>query len=310
MTLGIPGYLLFMFHSFALALAASLSVTGLPNPASQREALLVSPAWLAQHLKDPNLVLLHIGDQADYAAGHIEGARHVTLQDISVSDRSGLGNGLNLEMPPPSILRERLAGLGLSDDSRVIVYFGNAPLQSATRVIFTLDHAGLGARTSLLDGGQAAWIREGRALTTVVPVVRPGRLSPLEVRPLVVTREQVKPRSGVAIVDARASPFYDGTRSGGGMLSRHRAGHIPGAISIPFTEVADERLVLRSPEDLAARFAAKGVKPGDTVLAYCHLGQQATAVLFAARTLGHKVLLYDGSFEDWTRFSEYPVVKP
>ena len=56
-------------------------------------------------------------------------------------------------------------------------------------------------------------------------------------------------------------------------------------------------------------FADAGVKPGDTVVAYCHIGQQATAVLLAARTLGFKVLLYDGSFEDWSR-KDYPVDNP
>jgi thiosulfate/3-mercaptopyruvate sulfurtransferase len=49
------------------------------------------------------------------------------------------------------------------------------------------------------------------------------------------------------------------------------------------------------------------VKPGDTVVGYCHIGQQATGMLFAARSLGHKVLLYDGSFEDWSAHANYPV---
>jgi thiosulfate/3-mercaptopyruvate sulfurtransferase len=52
------------------------------------------------------------------------------------------------------------------------------------------------------------------------------------------------------------------------------------------------------------------VKAGDTVIGYCHVGQQATAMLFAARTLGHPVLLYDGSFEDWSRHADYPVENP
>jgi thiosulfate/3-mercaptopyruvate sulfurtransferase len=43
------------------------------------------------------------------------------------------------------------------------------------------------------------------------------------------------------------------------------------------------------------------VKDGDTVVAYCHIGQQATATIFGAMATGHPVLLYDGSFEDWAR---------
>ena len=52
-----------------------------------------------------------------------------------------------------------------------------------------------------------------------------------------------------------------------------------------------------------------GVKPNDTVIGYCHIGQQATAMLFAARSLGYKVVLYDGSFEDWSK-RDLPVDNP
>jgi thiosulfate/3-mercaptopyruvate sulfurtransferase len=67
-----------------------------------------------------------------------------------------------------------------------------------------------------------------------------------------------------------------------------------------------EDLKLKSAEELASVFAKAGVQPGDTVVTYCHIGQQATATLFGAMTLGHPVLLYDGSFEDWAR-RELPV---
>ena len=68
--------------------------------------------------------------------------------------------------------------------------------------------------------------------------------------------------------------------------------------------------MLKSDAELAAIFAKAGVKPNDTVIGYCHIGQQTTAMLFAARTLGHPVLLYDGSFEDWSRHTDYPVDNP
>ena len=73
----------------------------------------------------------------------------------------------------------------------------------------------------------------------------------------------------------------------------------------------DGQQALRSTEQLTALFAAAGVKPGDRVIGYCHIGQQATAMLFAARRLGHPIQLYDGSFEDWSLFHpDYPVENP
>ena len=79
---------------------------------------------------------------------------------------------------------------------------------------------------------------------------------------------------------------------------------------MPFTDVltADHRL--KPADELADVFTKAGVKPGDTVVGYCHIGQQATAMLLAAKSLGHPVLLYDGSFEDWSVHPDYPVDNP
>jgi thiosulfate/3-mercaptopyruvate sulfurtransferase len=279
--------------------------------ASPRAALVVDSAWLAQHRADPDLVLLHVGDKKEYEAAHIPGARFVSLADISISDHSG--KGLMLEMPPADDLRHRLEALGISDSSRVIVYYGKDWVSPSTRVIFTLDYAGLGARSSLLDGGQDAWVRSGGAVTTDVPAAKSGTLSPLKLRPIIVDAATVHARLGTpgfAVVDGRDAAFYDGVETGGAHGQQHRTGHIRGALSIPFTSITDDRLLLHSDAELAALFTKAGVKPGDTVIGYCHIGQQTTAMLFAARTLGHPVLLYDGSFEDWSRHTDYPVDNP
>lgn len=298
------------------ALTATLALAVLTasppvHAASPRDALVVSTTWLAEHLQDPDLVLLHVGDKAEYDAAHLPGARYLALSDISVSDRSG--SGLMLEMLATEDLKAKLEAAGISDNSRVVVYFGKDWISPTTRVIFTLDYAGLGDRTSLLDGGQSAWVREGRAVTDIVPALRTGTLSPLKVQPLVVTKEYVRENlhvPGVVVVDSRNEGFYTGERAGGGREKPHRTGHIEGARSVPFNTVAHDDLTLLSSEELKSLFEKAGVKPGDTVITYCHLGQQATATLFAARTLGYKTRLYDGSFEEWSRFPDYPVENP
>jgi thiosulfate/3-mercaptopyruvate sulfurtransferase len=296
----------------SLALIAIVLLTPAVFAKSPRESLVVNTAWLAAHINDPNLVLLHVGDPEEYAAKHLPGARYVQLKDIAVSDRSA--TGLILEMPPTAEdLRGRLAKLGISDDSRIVVYYGNDWVSPSTRVIFTLDHAGLGDRAMLLDGGMGAWVRDGHAVTTVVPPERTGKLSPLKIRKTVVNADFVRAnmgKPGIALVDGRAAAFYDGVDTGGMKEDPHRTGHIKGAGSFPFTEVTDDNLMLKSPEELRALFNKAGVKPGDTILGYCHIGQQMTAVLFVARTLGHKVLLYDGSMQDWSRHKDYPMENP
>jgi thiosulfate/3-mercaptopyruvate sulfurtransferase len=278
---------------------------------SARERLVVSTAWLAEHAKDPDLVLLHLGMKADYDAGHIPGARFITLTDIAVTDTSN-PNGLTLQMPDAEDLRVRLEKIGISDRSRVVVSYGRDRIAMATRVLYTLDYAGLGARASLLDGGAEAWVREGRPMSTDVPPPLTGRLPPLSIQPNVVDAAFVSgvlQKPGVVVIDSRLPAFYTGAQTGGSTERPHRTGHITGAKNVPFVDTLDANQQLKSADALAKLFADAGAKPGDTLVTYCHIGQQATAVAFAARTLGFKVLLYDGSFEDWSRRTELPVTR-
>ena len=297
--------------SFAFAcLLLALSITGAAATADPRSDLVVDAKWLAAHVKDPGIVLLHVGDADEYAAGHIPGARHVTLDDVSVSEHTK--TGLMLEMPATEDLRARLQKLGISDDSTIVVYYGKDWVSPSTRVVFTLQYAGLADQTKLLDGGMGAWVRAGGTLSKDAPSAQSGKLSPLHVQPIVVDAAFVHSHAGAkgfAVVDARNTEFYDGSQNNQHMNEKQRAGHIHGALSLPFVDPYDD-LSLKRPAALQALFTKAGVKPHDTVIAYCHIGMQATALLFAAQSLGHPVLLYDGSFQDWSRHTEYAVDNP
>lgn len=298
----------FAFISIAfLFLAASSSISA----QAPRETMVVSTAWLADHLKDANLVLLHLGPKPEYDTAHIPGARFITLNDIANSDPTS-ATGLTLQMPAADDLRARLEKIGISNSSRIVVSYSRDRIAMATRVLFTLDYAGLGSRMSLLDGGHDQWVKEGRPTTAEVPASTPGTLAPLTVRPLIVEADFVKTqldKPGVSVVDARTKAFYDGTQTGGSQQRPHRAGHIAGAKNVTYTDILDADQKLKSPTALAALFKEAGVTQGDALVVYCHIGQQATAVIFAARTLGYAAVLYDGSFEDWSRRADLPVIK-
>lgn len=289
-------------HILLLAALALPQTSSSASAPAARDELVVSAAWLRQHLNDPNLVLLHVGNRSTYDAGHIPGARFVDYSSTLATSSAPQG-GLTLEMLAPALLRERLAALGISDNSRVIVYQSDDLWTPSTRVMLTLDYAGL-RRVSWLDGGQAAWIKSGGALSDGVPAPKAGTLSTLDVRPIVVDADFVTAHlhtPSYAIVDARTPAFYDGSRTGGRPPAEHKTGHIPGAVNAPFDSFTTAEVQLKPAAEIASIFANAGVRPGDTVIGYCHIGQQATAMLFAARTLGYRVLLYDGSFEDWSR---------
>src|SRR5687768_13037292 len=266
--------MLLRLHAVTIAIPIALLVADrAPEPPPTRAELVVSVDWLAQHVNDPDLVLLHVGERAEYDAGHIPGAHYISFDDISSPHDHSDMTTLMLEMPPLPKLRASLERFGISDDSRIIVYYGNDWVSPSTRVILTLDYLGLGERTSLLDGGMRAWKSAGHALTTSAPTARPGRITATPKTTTIVTADWVEAqlgKPGVAIVDARARVFYDGVQAG----EPGKKGHLPGALSIPFTELADDRMQVNRREHLEAVFRQAGVKPGDVVVGYCHIGQQ------------------------------------
>jgi thiosulfate/3-mercaptopyruvate sulfurtransferase len=274
------------------------------DAAARQVPLVVEVDWLTQHARDPNIVLLHVGDRREYDAGHIPGARFIAMSDVSAPHDHDNSEELALELPHADTLRARLERLGISDDSRIIVYFGNDWVSPATRVIFTLDWIGLGSQTSLLNGGMRAWTGAGHGVTTAAPAISTGTPSTRAPKSLVVDAafaQSVPAREGYHLVDGRAAVFYRGIEP-----THDKAGHIPRATNIPFTSITDDDLMIDTAR-LEALFRTAGVRPGDVVVGYCHIGQQATAVLFAARLLGHDVRLYDGSFQDWATRNRGPV---
>jgi thiosulfate/3-mercaptopyruvate sulfurtransferase len=281
-----------------LILFASASVA----PAAD---MLVTPAWLLEHKGDKNLVLLHVGVPAEFEAQHIPGAQLVNPQDLSIPRAEG---ALILQLLSPDALREKLETLGISDDSRVIVYFGRDWVSPSARVYFSLDAAGLGDRASILDGGMPSWKAAGGPLTADIQPRPRGKITAVPRPELVANLDTVKSslgKPGVAIVDARKPQFFDGSDPG----SMPRAGRIPGAKSLPFDTLLTDDNLMKSEAKTTDLFKAAGIKPGDTVVSYCHVGQQATVVYFAAKRLGFAAFLYDGSWDEWSRKTDLLVEK-
>jgi len=261
--------------------------------------LLVDARDVHAHLNEPDLVILIVGPDGGYAKEHIPGSRFIQLNDLSTPMSRDMPQGtLALEMPSEAQLREAFESRGISNSSRIVVVADSEWDSPATRVVLTLQYVGLGDRTALLDGGMTAWHKAGYPVTAEVTAATRGHLTTALLPSLIVdaaymTAHRSAPH--VRLIDARDSVFYSGPGTHG-----RAGGHIPGAASLPFGSlIEDSTNVFFPPAVLESKFRAAGVAPGDTVVAYCHVGQQATVVLFAARVLGHPVRLYDGSFQDW-----------
>ncbi|WP_420128018.1 sulfurtransferase [Longimicrobium sp.] len=268
-------------------------------------SLLVTTERLAERLNDPRTVIIHVGrDRASYDAGHIPGARFLPLSAI-VTERDGNPN----ELPPAEQLETAFEGVGVSDNSRVVLY-GDMNGLLAARAFFTLDYLGK-MDAALLDGGMEQWRKENRSVSTEAPSSATGSLT-VRARPQIVVdadwvRERLGNDSTMILVDARAPAEFTGETVSPGVT---RPGHIPGAHNIFWrtSMVSEQDTRLRSPEVLHAAYTLADAAFGDTVVTYCLTGVQASHAYYVARYLRRPVVMYDGSFIDWSRRGEaYPV---
>ena len=260
---------------------------------------LVSTAWLAQQLGQPDLAILDASlfmpadgrdPEAEFLAGHIPGARRFDIN--ALSDHAD---------PVPHMLPGALAfgaamvALGVARDDRIVVY-DNSPLHSATRAWFMLRHYGAD-RVAVLDGGLPKWRVEGRPLEQGPARARNARFDAVE-HQAVVNKVMLLNGVGSPILDARGRGRFDGSVPD--PRPAVAAGHIPGSRNLPFGDLYRADGTLKPDDGLAAEFAAAGVDPHSAFVATCGSGVTATSLLFAARRLGGRdARLYDGSWSDY-----------
>jgi thiosulfate/3-mercaptopyruvate sulfurtransferase len=285
------------------ALVAARALSG-----QDRSALVVDADWLAEHLTDPGLVVLQVGRAEAPEGPFIPGAVPLNLNDLAVSSNEEGETRIALDLPADlAPVRAAFEAAGVSDDSRVVVVFSEARVPDATRTLWTLEVLGLGERSSLLDGGVEAWKASGGAVADAPREPRQGRITAAPSLDRRVDSDFVLDQGagpGVTLIDARREASYDGSRP----EMDGRAGHIPGAASLHFARLYTEEGMLRPSPELRALFEEAGYANGDQVVAYCHIGYWASAVVFAARSLGMDARLYDGSMTEWAQDSELPLI--
>jgi thiosulfate/3-mercaptopyruvate sulfurtransferase len=252
--------------------------------------MVVSTDWLASHLSDPKIVILHVSaNRTAYDAGHIPGARFVAQGDLAVT-KDGVPN----ELPEVDKLKVLLESAGVSDDTRVILYSDSSVLP-ATRAYFTLDYLGHN-ETALLDGGLGKWRSENRTMSKDAPAVTAGHFTPHARPKIVVQMPEVKnmsakPASDAVLLDVRSAADFSG----------EKGSHIPRAVNAYWmdTQVSHENQALKSEDEMRRFFETAGVKPGSKVVTYCNSGMQASQSYFTLKYLGYDVRMYDGSMSEW-----------
>ena len=234
-----------------------------------------------------------------YLEGHIPGAAFVDL-DTALAGPPGVGG--RHPLPDASVFGAAMRAAGVSGDRAVVVYdAGNSV--AAARAWWLLRYFGQ-ADVAVLDGGFGGWLAAGfpieRAAVAAAPgdfVPRPGGMPLLDAE-----AAGALARAGV-LIDARAPERFRGEREPIDPV----AGHIPGAVNVPASELVDDRGRFLDADALRARFGAVGVSDGGSVGSYCGSGVAASHQVLALSLAGYPAALYVGSWSDWITDPSRPV---
>ena len=268
---------------------------------------LVSVEWALEHLDDPGVRFVEVDvDTAAYEQGHLPGA-------VGWNWTSQLADGLRRDIASRADLQALLQASGIDAGTHIVLYGDNNNWFAAWAYWQLRLHAV--DPVSILDGGRKLWLDRGLPLTVEVAARARGSITlPEPDYALRAFRDDILPRLGepaFALVDVRSPAEYSGEVLAPPGLSEtaQRGGHIPGAASIPWSQAAREDGTFKSPEELRAIYAGKGITPDQDVIAYCRIGERSSHTWFVLHELlGYpRVRNYDGSWTEWGSMVGVPI---
>jgi thiosulfate/3-mercaptopyruvate sulfurtransferase len=273
---------------------------------------IVSTEWLAAEIerKNKNLIIVdtrfNLSDPREgytqYLEGHLPGAVYVDLEKHLSAEIDKHGG--RHPLPDIDILAKKLGHLGISNDSKVIIYDDQGGM-IASRLWWLLNYIGV-SDASVLDGGWKKWTSEKKLMTTVVPNPSPKTLLPqLHNEWKWVDHFEVKQKlnqSDTILIDSREKPRYLGEFEPIDPI----AGHIPGAKNYFWKDVLNEEGRWREREELITHFSE--VPLSKEVIVYCGSGVSACPNILALKEAGYSnVKLYAGSWSDWISYPSNPI---
>lgn len=272
--------------------------------------VLVDPTWAQEHLSDPKVRFVEVDvDTTAYEQSHLPGA-------VGWNWTSQLADGIRRDIAGREDFSALLSGSGIGPDTTVVLY-GDNNNWFAAWAYWQLKLYGH-KDTRILDGGRRYWLDHGLPVTTdETSYAATGYSLPEPDFALRAFRDDILPRLDdpeLRLVDVRSPAEFNGEiiAPPGMSETAQRAGHIPGAASIPWAQTVKEDGTFKSADDLRAIYEAKGITPDKDVIAYCRIGERSSHSWFVLHELlGYRrVRNYDGSWTEWGSLINVPIEKP
>ncbi|MGH9431933.1 MAG: sulfurtransferase [Terriglobia bacterium] len=270
---------------------------------------LVSTQWVADHANDPKIRLVEVDvDTSAYEKGHIRSA-------VGWNWQSQLQDNVRRDLLGRQDFEELMRRSGINRDTTVILY-GDNNNWFAAYALWQLKYYGH-PDVRLMNGGRKKWELEGKPWTQEVPnFPRSDYKAGAPDEQLRARRDlifKVLTEKNASLVDVRSADEFTGKviAPAGMTETAQRGGHIPGAISVPWSKAANEDGTFKSYDELAALYGGQDVKPNREAIAYCRIGERSSHTWFVLKyLLGFQdVRNYDGSWTEWGNLVDAPIEK-
>ncbi|MFN9524839.1 MAG: sulfurtransferase [Pseudomonadaceae bacterium] len=269
---------------------------------------LVSTDWLEKNLKDPKVRIIEVSVVPGvYERGHIPGA-------VNFAWHSDLVDPVRRDIASQEAFQQLLRKAGVNDDSTTILYGDNNNWFAAWGA-WVFDVYGVD-NVKLLDGGRAKWEAEGRTLDSRASTPKAGNVTVQAANKdlrafLPDVLAAAEKRSDVQLVDIRSPDEYNGKvfAPQGVQELAVRAGHVPGAVNVPWGQAVAADGTFKSAEELKKVYGTVGIDGSKPIITYCRIGERSSHTWFALKKiLGYDVRNYDGSWTEYGNAVGVPVV--
>ena len=271
-----------------------------------RDTALVSADWAEKNLGAPGVVFVEVDEDTNaYEGGHLPGA-------IKLDWKNDLQDPVRRDFVNKEQFEALLSARGIGNDDTVVLYGGNNNWFAAYAYWYFKLYGHRDVK--LLDGGRKKWELDARPLVRDVPTRDQTSYTAQEPDTSIrAFRDEVVQAIGTQnLVDVRSPDEYAGRLLAPAHLPQEqaqRAGHIPTALSVPWSKAANEDGTFKSDDELRAIYAAAGLEDGKDTIAYCRIGERSSHTWFVLKELlGHSnVKNYDGSWTEYGSLVGVPV---